>query len=246
MNGYNIERGLDTATKRLDSTLNSVRSQASEGFGLNGQVGERPWLMLGAALAIGFVFGSMTGGDSDDDDRSDYRNDLIERDRGSYRNSNQSSYANASYSDRGDQQDIRKKAAQYTSQEYGGPSSYGSSSSKSESTLPSTSYSANTGASSPASFASIAPSEPQEPGPIASKVNQQLDGVVATAGEAVRNFLRDTIRDAVPSMRDQVDALDRRDGRTPPSSTTSTARTSSARLYEVDDATTRTSDPSLT
>ena len=51
MQGYNIERGLNTVANRAGNSLDSVRSQVSEGFGLGGQVEERPWLMLGAALA---------------------------------------------------------------------------------------------------------------------------------------------------------------------------------------------------
>lgn len=243
MYGYNIERGLNTAANRVGDRFNSVRSQASEGFGLGGQVEERPWLMLGAALAAGFVLGSLLGGD---DERSDSREDWAKQNRNSTRGNEQ---FQPFYNQYHEQQDVMGKAQQAT-YEYGGPSSYGSSSGNGgfggyNSSLTSTSYSANTGASNPANFATSAPSQPKQPGPVATKVNEQVDSVVSMAGEVVRNFLRDTIRDAVPSMRDQVDVLDRRDGRTP-ASTSPTQRTGNARLYEVDDATTRTSDPSLT
>lgn len=237
MYGYNMERGLNTVTNRLDSAVGTIRSQAGQGIG--GQIEERPWLTLGAALAAGFVLGSLLGGDSDD--RSSYRQDWGEHTQRSYPNTNSYTSDPATISHYREQQDITAKTQQFGNS-YGGPSNYGTQG-KQEHGLPSTSYSANTGASNTTASAARPPAQPKQPGPIATKVNEQVDTVVSMAGEVVRNFLRDTIRDAVPSMRDQVNALDRRDGRTPQQPV---SRSSSARLYEVDDAATRTSDPSLT
>jgi hypothetical protein len=45
----------------LDEKLDTLESKAREAFDLKHQVAERPWMAMGAALAAGYVLGSMGG-----------------------------------------------------------------------------------------------------------------------------------------------------------------------------------------
>lgn len=68
----NIEETRDSLTEKLDA----LEIKARETFDLKHQVAERPWMALGAAVAAGYVLGSLGGGESDSDwssrDQSSY------------------------------------------------------------------------------------------------------------------------------------------------------------------------------
>jgi hypothetical protein len=59
-----IRQTIDSTRAALDEKLDTLEHKARQTFDLNHQVSERPWLMLGAALAAGYVLGTM--GDSDE------------------------------------------------------------------------------------------------------------------------------------------------------------------------------------
>jgi len=60
----NIRQDIESTRAALDDKLDSLETKARQAFDLNYQVGERPWMMLGAAVAAGYVLGSL-GGESD-------------------------------------------------------------------------------------------------------------------------------------------------------------------------------------
>jgi len=61
-----IRQDIDSTRVALNDKINTLEANASQAFDLKYQVSERPWLMLGAAVATGYVLGSLIG---DDDDR---------------------------------------------------------------------------------------------------------------------------------------------------------------------------------
>jgi len=61
----NIRQGIESTRAALDEKLDTLESKARETFDLKHQVAERPWMALGAAVAAGFVLGSL-GGDSEE------------------------------------------------------------------------------------------------------------------------------------------------------------------------------------
>jgi len=60
----NIRQDIESTRASLDEKLDSLETKARQAFDLNYHVGERPWMMLGAAVAAGYVLGSL-GGESD-------------------------------------------------------------------------------------------------------------------------------------------------------------------------------------
>jgi hypothetical protein len=56
-----IQRGIESTRATVDNKLDTLAAQARDSFDLQHQVAERPWLMLGAAVAAGYVLGSMGG-----------------------------------------------------------------------------------------------------------------------------------------------------------------------------------------
>jgi len=59
-----IRQDIESTRASLDEKLDSLETKARQAFDLNYHVGERPWMMLGAAVAAGYVLGSL-GGESD-------------------------------------------------------------------------------------------------------------------------------------------------------------------------------------
>jgi len=58
-----IRQSIESTRAALDDKLDTLETKARQTFDLNHQVAERPWLMLGAAVAAGYVLGSLGGGD---------------------------------------------------------------------------------------------------------------------------------------------------------------------------------------
>jgi hypothetical protein len=59
-----IRQDIESTRAALDEKLDTLETKARETFDIKHQVAERPWMMLGAALATGYVLGSM-GGESE-------------------------------------------------------------------------------------------------------------------------------------------------------------------------------------
>jgi hypothetical protein len=59
-----IRQDIETTRSALDDKLDALETKARQTFDLKHQVSERPWMALGAAMAAGYVLGSM-GGDSE-------------------------------------------------------------------------------------------------------------------------------------------------------------------------------------
>ena len=70
----NIEDTRDALTEKLDA----LETRARETFDLKHQVAERPWMALGAAVAAGYMLGSLGGSDEPSYSR-DTSNDWAER-----------------------------------------------------------------------------------------------------------------------------------------------------------------------
>lgn len=66
-----IRDEIDATRESLDAKLNLLESKARETIDVKHQVGERPWLALGAAVAVGFVAGSL--GSKDESTPTPYR-----------------------------------------------------------------------------------------------------------------------------------------------------------------------------
>jgi hypothetical protein len=58
-----IRQGIESTRATLDEKLDTLETKAREAFDLKHQVAERPWMMLGAAVATGYVLGSLGGGE---------------------------------------------------------------------------------------------------------------------------------------------------------------------------------------
>lgn len=58
-----IRQDIAATRAALDDKLDTLETKAREAFDLKHQVAERPWMMLGAALATGYVLGSLGGGE---------------------------------------------------------------------------------------------------------------------------------------------------------------------------------------
>ena len=58
-----IRQNIESTRASLDEKLDSLETKARQTFDLNHQVSERPWMALGAAVAAGFVLGSLGGGE---------------------------------------------------------------------------------------------------------------------------------------------------------------------------------------
>ena len=58
-----IRQGIESTRAALDEKLDTLESKAREAFDLKHQVAERPWMMLGAAVATGYALGSLGGGE---------------------------------------------------------------------------------------------------------------------------------------------------------------------------------------
>jgi BMFP domain-containing protein YqiC len=58
-----IRQDIESTRAALDEKLDTLETKAREAFDLKHQVAERPWMMLGAAVATGYVLGSLGGGE---------------------------------------------------------------------------------------------------------------------------------------------------------------------------------------
>ena len=196
MNGYNIEGNINQTMGKLDETLNNMKGQAGSAFGLDKQIDQRPWIMIGAALVAGYVLGN-AGGKRETESTQWRKSDYASR----YEDID-SKKANRAGNPAQNQPHFSAPSTSSRSPEY---SSVEGSNWKPDTTN-ATAFSAATPPPPPA--------KPQQ-NLIPESMNKHIDTAISTAGSTVRGMLRDAIRDNVPSMRDQVDALDRRDGRNP-------------------------------
>jgi len=55
----NIRQDIESTRASLDQKLDSLETKARQTFDVKHQVSERPWMMLGAAVATGYVLGSL-------------------------------------------------------------------------------------------------------------------------------------------------------------------------------------------
>src|SRR5215212_5831483 len=55
----NIRQDIESTRASLDQKLDSLETKARQTFGVKHHVSERPWMMLGAAVATGYVLGSL-------------------------------------------------------------------------------------------------------------------------------------------------------------------------------------------
>ena len=62
-----IRQTIEDTRESLTEKLDALESKARQTFDLKHQVAERPWLALGAAVATGYVLGSLGGGESEGD-----------------------------------------------------------------------------------------------------------------------------------------------------------------------------------
>ena len=58
-----IRQDIESTRASLDEKLDTLETKARQTFDLKYQVAERPWMMLGAAVAAGYVLGSLGGDD---------------------------------------------------------------------------------------------------------------------------------------------------------------------------------------
>jgi len=58
-----LRQDIESTRAALDDKLDTLETKAREAFDLKHQVAERPWMMLGAAVATGYVLGSLGGGE---------------------------------------------------------------------------------------------------------------------------------------------------------------------------------------
>ena len=56
-----IRQDIESTRASLDEKLDTLETKARQAFDIKHQVAERPWMMLGAAVATGYVLGSMGG-----------------------------------------------------------------------------------------------------------------------------------------------------------------------------------------
>jgi len=56
-----IRQDIDSTRASLDEKLDTLETKARQAFDIKHQVAERPWMMVGAAVATGYVLGSMGG-----------------------------------------------------------------------------------------------------------------------------------------------------------------------------------------
>jgi hypothetical protein len=56
-----IRQDIESTRASLDEKLDSLETKARQAFDIKHQVAERPWMMVGAAVATGYVLGSMGG-----------------------------------------------------------------------------------------------------------------------------------------------------------------------------------------
>jgi hypothetical protein len=56
-----IRQDIESTRAALDDKLDTLETKAREAFDIKHQVAERPWMMLGAAVATGYVLGSLGG-----------------------------------------------------------------------------------------------------------------------------------------------------------------------------------------
>lgn len=203
---------MNDAQGALNETLRGVRTQI-EGTNLTQRVGEQPWLALGAALAAGYLIGSAGGGNGNarlkrpgmasqafermSSGPRPSTNDFAHRPPGSNQSQSQPGPAASQFSSYGSSQPSYVSGqSSYAPSQF---SSYGSSQSSYSPSQP--------------SYAPSQASDPQKPSTLddlLGPVRGELDTLRAAAITTARRWLRDTVREAMPSMRQQIDELDRK------------------------------------
>src|SRR5215471_17890484 len=58
-----IRQGIESTRAALDDKLDTLETKARQAFDMKHQVAERPWMMIGAAVATGYALGSLGGGE---------------------------------------------------------------------------------------------------------------------------------------------------------------------------------------
>jgi hypothetical protein len=64
-----IRQDIESTRAALDEKLDTLETKARQAFDLKHQVSERPWMMVGAAVAAGYVLGSLGGSESSGEQR---------------------------------------------------------------------------------------------------------------------------------------------------------------------------------
>jgi len=168
-----IRQDIESTRASLDEKLDSLETKARQAFDLKHQIAERPWMMLGAAVATGYVLGSL-GGESGQSWQS------------------QPASATGGYTQYGSTSDTN------------GYTQYGSTSS-------SPSYSSSQSSSS------------SKTDSLLSQFDDEISMLKVAGVNMLTNFLRDTIKEYVPALGQQIDKQLGQTGQSRSSGTVSTA-----------------------
>jgi hypothetical protein len=239
--------------ERAGGAVNTVKERAG-GIDLQQQMAERPWMMLGAAVAVGYVLGSAFGGSDDSSEMHKHHSssqmhthDFAGRyqDMSSHGSAMHNQYSSmnppsgnySSYSSTPMYENRPATTGDFASRHNSDLNSVGVTHSYSPSHQqhgqqgnysPSHQQYGQQGNYSPSMQPYNQSSQAQHAqqskvGAFTSQFSGEIDTIKNAAVMTIRSFIRDTVRDAVPSMRAQVDELDRRDGRNPSSSSQGSA-----------------------
>jgi hypothetical protein len=173
-----IRQDIESTRAALDEKLDTLETKARQTFDLKHQVSERPWMMLGAAVAAGYVLGSLGGNDREWYDQS------MSTDYNQYS---------------GTPRQVQHTATSYTSQS-GYPTREQRSQPSGESFL--------------------------------SQFDDEIDMLKTAAISTLTSFLRDTIREYVPSLGQQIDVEARKRGGTPSSAPNTSMPSGASANYE--------------
>jgi len=169
---------LDDKLGMLEDKAQEVATKARETFDLKHQVNERPWMALGAAVAAGYILGSM-GGEEHSSPRWTGQNwsgsAINSASQGTWSTTPVSNYSHYSSS----------PAASYSSS-------------------PAASYSQQ---SSPANGPSTVDAIKDKAGDFLSQFDGEIDALKTAAVAALTNYLRSTIRELAPAVGQHLDQI---------------------------------------
>jgi hypothetical protein len=216
----------------LGQTVEQAKANAGEGFGLRQQFEQRPLLMFGAAVAAGYVLGSADGKHSGPGSsmlpsaltapfsRTSGSGQPLSTSDFAHRHTNAPAPTAPPQPPHAPQSDSTMSAGsgfQHPSGVYQPTSSQQSSGYQQPSSQQSSSQQSSSGYQQPSGgYQQSNAGNQQLLGGLLGPLGDEFDSIKMAAVTQIRHFLRDTVREAVPSMRERVDELDRRSGRTPP------------------------------
>lgn len=176
-----IRQDIESTRASLEEKLDTLETKARQTFDLNHQVSEHPWMMVGAAVAAGYVLGSLGGND-------EWYDRTASTEYNQYPSTPQTSNYSASYST--------------PSSQSSGISSMGSG--------------------------------------LLSQFDDEINMLKTAAITTLTNFLRDSIREYVPALGQQLDQETERRGLSrsaAPNTSTSYSSTSSANYEGIPETT---------